>query len=114
MAAKIRRNDEVIVLVGKDKGKKGKVTKVLETGKVIVEGINLVKKHQKPVPALGQQGGIVEKEAAIDASNIAIYNEATGKADRIGFRFEEGKKCVSSNLTVKQLSNLEFYYGETA
>ena len=56
MAAKIRRNDEVIVLAGKDKGKKGKVTKVLATGKVIVEGINLVKKHQKPVPALGQQG----------------------------------------------------------
>ena len=92
MAAKIRQNDEVIVLTGKDKGKKGKVTKVLNTGKVIVEGINLVKKHEKPVPALNQQGGIVEKEAAIDASNIAIFNSTTGKADRIGFRFEDGKK----------------------
>ncbi|GLT15233.1 MAG TPA: 50S ribosomal protein L24 [Vibrio sp.] len=92
MAAKIRRNDEVIVLAGKDKGKRGKVTKVLETGKVFVEGINLVKKHQKPQPALGQQGGIVEQEAAIDASNVAIFNASTGKADRIGFRLEEGKK----------------------
>ncbi|MGL6176100.1 MAG: 50S ribosomal protein L24, partial [Vibrionaceae bacterium] len=65
MAAKIRQNDEVIVLVGKDKGKKGKVTKVLSTGKVIVEGINLVKKHQKPIPAMGLNGGVIEKEAAI-------------------------------------------------
>ncbi|MBT9239458.1 50S ribosomal protein L24, partial [Vibrio splendidus] len=78
MAAKISRNDEVIILAGKDKGKKGKVTKVLTTGKVVVEGINLVKKHQKPVPALGQQGGIVEQEAAIDASNVAVFNAATG------------------------------------
>lgn len=62
MAAKIRRNDEVIVLTGKDKGKRGKVKNVLSSGKVIVEGINLVKKHQKPVPALNQPGGIVEKK----------------------------------------------------
>ena len=61
MAAKIRHNDEVIILAGKDKGKTGKVTKVLATGKVIVEGINMVKKHQKPVPAMGVQGGIVEQ-----------------------------------------------------
>ena len=104
MAAKIRRNDEVIVLTGKDKGKKGKVTKVLTTGKVIVEGINLVKKHQKPVPAMGLQGGIVEKEMGIDVSNVAIYNAATGKADRVGFRFEDGKKVrffKSNNETIK-------------
>nr|WP_086938972.1 50S ribosomal protein L24 [Thaumasiovibrio occultus] len=104
MAAKIRRDDEVIVLTGKDKGKKGKVTKVLATGKVIVEGINLVKKHQKPVPALNIQGGIVEKEAAVDASNVAIFNAATGKADRVGFRFEEGKKVrffKSTGETIK-------------
>lgn len=62
MAAKIRRDDEVIVLTGKDKGKRGKVKNVLSSGKVIVEGINLVKKHQKPVPALNQPGGIVEKK----------------------------------------------------
>ena len=93
MAAKIRREDEVIVLTGKDKGKRGKVTQVLVSeGKVYVEGINLVKKHQKPVPALGQAGGIVTKEAPIDVSNIALFNSATGKADRVGFRIEDGKK----------------------
>jgi len=88
MAAKIRQNDEVIVLAGKDKGKRGKVTKVLPNGKVFVEGINIITKHEKPVPALGQAGGLVKKEAAIDASNVAIFN----KADRVGFRFEDGKK----------------------
>ncbi len=105
MAAKIRRNDEVIILAGKDKGEKGKVTKVLSTGKVIVEGRNLVKKHQKPVPALGVQGGIVEQEAAIDISNVAIFNAETGKADRIGFRFEEGKKVRFFKSNGKTISN---------
>ena len=93
MASKIRQNDEVVILAGKDKGKSGKVTKVLTAeGKVFVEGINLIKKHQKPVPQLQQAGGIVEKEAAIDVSNVAIKNPATGKADRVGFRIEDGKK----------------------
>ncbi|AAN53327.1 50S ribosomal protein L24 [Shewanella xiamenensis] len=92
MAAKIRRQDEVIVLAGKDKGKRAKVAQVLPTGKLIVEGINLVKKHQKPNPQLGVAGGIVEKEAPIQASNVAIFNPVTGKADRVGFRFEDGKK----------------------
>nr|7ZQ5_u Chain u, 50S ribosomal protein L24 [Escherichia coli] len=93
MAAKIRRDDEVIVLTGKDKGKRGKVKNVLSSGKVIVEGINLVKKH-----------GIVEKEAAIQVSNVAIFNAATGKADRVGFRFEDGKKVrffKSNSETIK-------------
>ena len=93
MASKIRRDDEVIVLAGKDKGKTGKVTKVLvEDSKVFVEGVNLIKKHQKPVPQLQQAGGIVEKEAPIQVSNVAIVNPATGKADRVGFRVEDGKK----------------------
>ena len=93
MAAKIRREDEVIVHTGKDKGKRGKVTQVLVTeGKVLVEGINLVKKHQKPVPALGQAGGIISKEAPMDVSNVALFNSAAGKADRVGFRIEDGKK----------------------
>ena len=103
MAAKIRRNDEVIIPAGKDKGKTGKITKVLATGKVIVEGINMVKKHQKPVPAMGVQGGIVEQEAAIDASNVAIVN-GQGKADRVGFRFEDDKKVrffKSTGETIK-------------
>ncbi|MFD2167491.1 50S ribosomal protein L24 [Thalassotalea euphylliae] len=93
MASKIRRDDEVIVLAGKDKGKTGKVTKVLvEESKVFVEGVNLVKKHQKPVPQLQQAGGIIEKEAPIHVSNVAIVNPKTGKADRVGFRTEDGKK----------------------
>ncbi|TKB49549.1 50S ribosomal protein L24 [Ferrimonas aestuarii] len=92
MAAKIRQNDEVVVLAGKDKGKRAKVTQVLSNGKVIVEGVNLVKKHQKPNPHMGVAGGIIEKEAAIDASNVAIFNPATSKADRVGFRLEDGKK----------------------
>ncbi|KFZ36368.1 50S ribosomal protein L24 [Shewanella mangrovi] len=92
MAAKIRRDDEVIVLAGKDKGKRGKVTDVLSTGQLIVAGVNLVKKHQKPNPQLGVTGGIIDKEAPIQASNVAIFNPATGKADRVGFRIEDGKK----------------------
>lgn len=93
MANKIRRDDEVVVLAGKDKGKQGKVLKVLNAeNRVVVEGVNLVKKHQKPNPQLGQAGGIVEKEASIHVSNVAIVNPATGKADRVGFRFEDEKK----------------------
>lgn len=92
MAAKIRQNDEVIVLTGKDKGKRGKVTKVLPNGKLFVEGVNIVTKHEKPVPSLGKAGGLVKKEAAINASNVAIFNPETNKADRVGFRFEDGKK----------------------
>lgn len=93
MARKIRRDDEIVVITGKDKGKSGKVVKVL-TGenRVIVEGVNLVKKHQKPNPQLGVAGGIIEKEASIHVSNIAILNPSTGKADRVGFRFEDEKK----------------------
>lgn len=93
MASKIRRDDEVIVIAGKDKGKTGKVLQVITgTERLIVEGINLIKKHQKPVPQLQQQGGIVEKEASINVSNVAILNPETGKADRVGFKFEDGKK----------------------
>ena len=93
MAAKIRRDDEVVVLAGKDKGKQGKVLKVLtDKDRVIVEGVNVVKKHQKPNPALGEAGGIVEQEAPIHVSNVAIFNPETGKADRVGFRVEDGKK----------------------
>lgn len=93
MAAKIKRDDEVVVLAGKDKGKRGKVLKVdTASNRVFVEGVNIIKKHQKPNPALGIPGGIVEQEAPIHVSNVAIYNPETGKADRVGFRFEEGKK----------------------
>ena len=89
---KIKREDEVVVIAGKDKGKRGKVLKVLASGSLIVSGINMVKKHQKPNPNIGQAGGIVEKEAAIEISNVAIFNPATQKADRVGFRVEGDKK----------------------
>ena len=93
MARKIRRDDEVVVLAGKDKGKQGKILKVLVSeDRVIVEGVNLVKKHQKPNPHLNVPGGIIEKEASIHVSNVAIVNPKTGKADRVGFRFEDEKK----------------------
>tara|TARA_R110000868_G_scaffold92266_2_gene255949 strand:- start:53 stop:367 length:315 start_codon:yes stop_codon:yes gene_type:complete len=93
MANKIRRDDEIIVLAGKDKGKQGKVLKVLPaSNRLIVEGVNMIKKHTKPNPQLGVAGGIVEKEASIHVSNVAIYNSKTGKADRVGFRLEGEKK----------------------
>ena len=89
---KIKRDDEVIVIAGKDKGKRGKVVKVLDDSKLIVSGVQIVKKHQKPNPQRGINGGIVEKEAAIDASNVAIFNPTTEKADRVGIREEDGKR----------------------
>ncbi|MEP2601222.1 MAG: 50S ribosomal protein L24 [Paraglaciecola sp.] len=93
MANKIRRDDEIIVLAGKDKGKQGKVLKVIPAAnRLIVEGVNLIKKHQKPNPQLGEAGGIVEKEASIHVSNVEIYHSKTGKADRVGFRLEDEKK----------------------
>ena len=89
---KIKREDEVIVLAGKDKGKRGKVRKVLDNNKLIVSGINMIKKHTKPNPQAGVAGGIVEREAAIQVSNVAIFNPATSKADRVGFKVEGDSK----------------------
>lgn len=90
---KIKRDDEVVVIAGRDKGKRGKVVRVLADDRLIVSGINMVKKHQKPNPQMGVPGGIVEKEAAINVSNVAIFNKATQKADRVGFKIlEDGKK----------------------
>jgi len=90
---KIKKGDEVIVLTGKDKGKRGLILSVVSADKVLVEGINTVKKHQKPNPNKGIEGGIIEKQMPINVSNVAIYNEQTKKADRVGFRtLEDGKK----------------------
>lgn len=90
---KIKKGDDVIVIAGKDKGKRGNVTRVLPEGRVIVDGLNMIKRHTKPNPNAGQAGGIVEKEASLDNSNVAIFNSATGKADRLGFRtLEDGRK----------------------
>ncbi|GLS90526.1 50S ribosomal protein L24 [Psychromonas marina] len=104
MAAKLKRDDEVIVIAGKDKGKTGKISTVLANGKLIIEGVNTVKKHQKPNPQAGVTGGIIEQEAPIEVSNVAILNSETGKADRVGFRLEDGKKVrffKSNNELVK-------------
>lgn len=89
---KIKRDDEIIVIAGRDKGKRGKVTKVLPKDKILVGGINIVKKHQRPNPQAGVPGGIVEKEAPLHVSNVAIFNPSTKKADRVGFKVEDGKK----------------------
>ena len=90
--AKIKRDDEVVVIAGKDKGKRGKVASVLE-GRVVVTGVNLVKKHVKANPNKGEQGGILEREASLDISNVALFNQATQKADRVGYKvLEDGEK----------------------
>ncbi|HQQ62722.1 MAG TPA: 50S ribosomal protein L24 [Pseudomonadales bacterium] len=89
---KIKKDDQVIVITGKDKGKRGAVQCVLDDNRVLVAGVNIVKKHTKANPQLGVQGGIVEREAPIDVSNVAIYNPVTSKADRVGFRDLAGKK----------------------
>ena len=91
---KIKRDDEVIILAGKDKGKRGKVRKVLDNDKLIVSGINMIKKHTKPNPQAGVAGGIVEKEAPIQVSNVAIFNSDTGKADRVGVKLSADGKRV--------------------
>ncbi|MEP3855763.1 MAG: 50S ribosomal protein L24 [Porticoccus sp.] len=90
---KIKRDDEIIVTAGKDKGKRGKVLKVQADGRLLISGVNIIKKHQKPNPQMSVPGGIIEKEAPIQSSNVAIYNRATSKADRVGFKvLEDGKK----------------------
>ncbi len=91
---KIKKGDEVIVIAGKDKGTRGEVIKVFpEKDKVLVQNVNMVKKHQKPNPQAGTPGGIVEKEMPLHISNVAIYNPKSGKADRVGIRIlEDGRK----------------------
>ena len=91
---KIKKGDEVIVLTGKDKGKTGNVVRAIpEDDRVIVDNVNMVKKHQKPNPALNVPGGIIEKEMPIHVSNVALVNPATGKADRVGFKtLDDGRK----------------------
>ena len=90
--AKIKRDDEIIVIAGKDKGKRGTVLSVADE-RVMVSGINLVKKHVKPNPARGTQGGIVEKEATLHISNVALINPVTQKADRVAYKLlEDGTK----------------------
>ena len=90
---KIKCDDEGIVIAGRDKGKRGKVVKVMQDNRLIVAGVQMIKKHQKPNPQAGVPGGIIEKEAPIQVSNVAIYNSETDKADRVGCKIsEDGKK----------------------
>ncbi len=102
---KIRKGDEVIVIAGRDKGKKGTVLRRVDDTHLVVEGINVVKKNQRPNPMKGQTGGIVDKTMPIDQSNVMLFNPAAGKGDRVGIRtLEDGKKVrffKSNNEIVK-------------
>jgi len=90
---KIRKNDDVIIIAGKDKGKRGSVTRVLPNDRLIVENVNMIKRHTKPNPNKGVAGGIVEKEASVHISNVALFNPVTKKADRVGIKsLEDGCK----------------------
>jgi large subunit ribosomal protein L24 len=91
---KIKKGDTVIVIAGRDSkpAKRGTVKQIFDNGTLLVEGVNLVKKHQKPNPMKNQPGGIITKEMPIQASNVAVVNPATGKADRVGFKIENGRK----------------------
>lgn len=103
---KIKQNDEVIVITGKDKNKRGKVLKVLDNGKLVISGINMMKKHTKPNPMMGTPGGITEKEAPIQTSNVAIYNPQSEKADRVGFLTkEDGAKVRIFKSTQEVIDN---------
>ena len=89
---KIRKGDQVIVTTGRDKGKRGTVTQRVDEERIVVEGVNVVKKHVKPNPMKGTTGGVVDKTMPIHQSNVAIYNAATGKGDRVGIKLLEGGK----------------------
>ena len=91
---KIRKGDEVIVLTGRDKGKRGTVTSRVDAERLVVEGVNVVKKHVKPNPMKGTTGGVVDKTMPIHQSNVAIWNAAAGKADRVGVKLLDGGKRV--------------------
>lgn len=90
---KIRKGDTVVVIAGRDKGKQGEVLQMVKDGaKVLVSGVNIVKKHAKPNPSKNETGGIIDKAMPLDVSNVAIYNPETKKADRVGIKIEDGKK----------------------
>jgi large subunit ribosomal protein L24 len=91
--ARIRKGDEVIVIAGRDKGRRGSVLNVMDDERVLVEGVNVARKHQKPNPNAGIEGGIIDKEMPIHVSNVMLFNPATGKGDRVGVRaLEDGRR----------------------
>lgn len=90
---RIKKGDDVIVIAGKDKGRQGTVLRVIDEDRLVVENVNVAKKHQRPDPNQGQAGGVIDKEMPIQASNVMVYNPVTKKGDRIGFkRLEDGRK----------------------
>ena len=90
---RIQKGDQVIVTTGRSKGQRGHVLRMLGDDRMLVENVNMIKKHQKPNPSANRQGGIVEKESPIHASNVQVYNPGTGKADRVGFKtLDDGRK----------------------
>jgi len=100
---KIRKGDSVIIQTGKDKGKQGIVSQIIDSSKVVVEGLNMVKKHTKPNPAKGDQGGVVSKEMPLNISNIAIFNSVTKKADKVAIKsLKDGKKIRIYKSNQKQ------------
>ncbi len=91
--SKIRKGDDVVVLSGRDKGKRGTVLQIIENSRILVDNVNVIKKHVKPNPNRGETGGIIEKEAPIQISNVALFNPNTNKADRVGYKLlEDGRK----------------------
>jgi len=91
---KIKKGDDVVITSGRDKGKRGTVLRLLADSQVVVEGINKVKKHQRPNPMKNTQGGIIDKEMPLHISNVALFNPATKKADRVGVKVLEDKRRV--------------------
>ncbi len=90
---RIKQGDEVVIIAGKDKGRRGNVIRVYDDDRVLVEGVNIARKHQKPNPNAGVPGGIIEKEMPLDISNVMVYNPSAGKGDRIGIRYlADGRK----------------------
>jgi large subunit ribosomal protein L24 len=102
---KIKKDDEVVVIAGRDKGKRGNVLRVMKDGRLLVSGVNIVKKHQRANPQMGQPGGIVEREAPVQVSNVAIWNDEAEKADRVGFRVEDGRKIRFYKSTNKVIED---------
>jgi large subunit ribosomal protein L24 len=91
--SKLRKGDDVVVLAGRDKGKRGTVLQIIENNRILVDNVNVIKKHVKPNPNRGETGGIIEKEAPIQISNVALFNPNTNKADRVGYKvLEDGRK----------------------
>ena len=91
--SKLRKGDDVVILSGRDKGKRGTVLQIIENSRILVDNVNVIKKHVKPNPNRGETGGIIEREAPIQISNVALFNPNTNKADRVGYKvLEDGRK----------------------